>query len=290
MSRQPRELARLREEILRLGPWHLDVEVTPKLSTSAFLEATSGDGGDTGQRPAVSFISPRHDFLEMIRAIYPEGLEGRSFLDCACNCGGYSFWMKEIGAGSCFGFDVREHWIAQARFLLEHREGPTDGITFEQLDLYGLGAQDLDPFEITLFKGILYHLPDPVAGLKLAADLTGEVLILDTQVRIDLDDGMLVLEQEETANPMSGVYGLNWIPTGPRVLEGVLEWMGFPETRITQWIAKPGDPSGRQGRIQIVAARDPGRLSQLATVSEVTRMPSTTAAARDAGQADPPQR
>ena len=35
-------------------------------------------------------------------------------------------------------------------------------------------------FDICLFKGIFYHLPDPVAGLKIVADRTDEVLILDT--------------------------------------------------------------------------------------------------------------
>jgi hypothetical protein len=47
----------LREEIIRLGPWHLDVQVTPEISTRVFLEAPEGmyspSFGD------VSFIDPR---------------------------------------------------------------------------------------------------------------------------------------------------------------------------------------------------------------------------------------
>jgi tRNA (mo5U34)-methyltransferase len=45
----------------------------------------------------------------MMNLIYPGGLEGRRFLDCACNCVAYSFWAKELGASETFGFDVREH-------------------------------------------------------------------------------------------------------------------------------------------------------------------------------------
>jgi 2-polyprenyl-3-methyl-5-hydroxy-6-metoxy-1,4-benzoquinol methylase len=206
----------------------------------------------------------------MIKRIYPDGLEGRSFLDCACNCGGYSFWMKEIGAGSCLGFDVRDHWINQARFLLEHREWPSDGMRFELLDLYDLPKQELEPFDVTLFKGIFYHLPDPIAGLRLAADLTREVLIVDTEVRTDLDDGMLVLENETTAPLMSGVYGLNWIPTGPRVMERILNWMGFPETRLTNWVANARGKVGG-GRLQMIGARSPGRLEGLRAVTEIRR-------------------
>ena len=62
--------------------------------------------------------------------------------------------------------------------------------------------------------------PRPGLGLKLAADLTREVMILDTATRSDLPDGLLVIARESTERPMSGVYGLNWLPTGPKVLEG----------------------------------------------------------------------
>ena len=108
-----------------------------------------------------------------------------------------------------------------------------------------------------------------MAGLKLAADLTREVLIVDTAARIDLDDGMLVLEREGTAHPMSGVYELSWAPTGPRVMARILNWMGFPETRLVSWSANHGR-EGR-GRLRIVGAREPGRLDALKSVTEVRR-------------------
>jgi tRNA (mo5U34)-methyltransferase len=49
-------------------------------------------------------------------------------LDCACNCGAFLFWAKELGADECFGFDIRQHWIDQAEFLREHRAWPTEGM------------------------------------------------------------------------------------------------------------------------------------------------------------------
>ena len=272
MSAQPTKTpTELKQEIIRLGPWHLDVEVTPELSSSAFLEAPQKIR-DSWEKYPVRFIDHRRPFHNQMKKIYPEGLEGRSFLDCACNCGAYSFWMKELGAGSCFGFDVRDHWINQARFLLEHREGPSDGISFERLDLYDLSKRELEQFDVTLFKGIFYHLPDPVAGLKLAADLTREVLIVDTAARIDLDDGMLMLEHEGTAHPMSGVYELSWAPTGPRVMARILNWMGFPETKLVSWSANPRKQD--RGRLRIIGAREPGRLDALKAVTEVSRRPN----------------
>ena len=129
-------LTELRDEVIRLGPWHLDVEITPELSTRAFLEAPAGTYADSLGK--IGFRSPREGFIERMLRIYPNGLEGRSVMDCACNCGGFLFWAKEIGAGDCFGFDVRRHWIDQAKFLAEHRSGPTDGMRFEVCDLYDL--------------------------------------------------------------------------------------------------------------------------------------------------------
>jgi tRNA (mo5U34)-methyltransferase len=263
------DLEALKEEIIRLGPWHLDVQVTPELSTSAFLEAPD-ELKQEWERHPVTFIDHRTRFQDQIRTIYPDGLEGRRFLDCACNCGAYSFWMKELGADATFGFDVREHWINQARFLLEHRTWPSDGIEFEALDLYDLPKRELEPFDITLFKGIFYHLPDPITGLKLAADLTREVMIVNTAVRLGHQDGMLVLENEGTEPLMSGVHQLSWAPTGPEVMKQILNWMGFADTKLTTWVESARQP-GRRGRLQMIGARKPGLLDGVRAVDTIRR-------------------
>jgi len=98
-------------------------------------------------------------------------------LDCACNAGGHLLEAKRQGAGRCFGFDVREHWIEQARFLARHRAAPRDGMRFEVQDLYELPRLGLDRFDVTLFNGIFYHVPEPLAALRVAADLTGDVAL-----------------------------------------------------------------------------------------------------------------
>lgn len=251
----------LRREIIRLGPWHLDVEVAPGLSTRAWLEAGGTYPESFGD---IAFLDQRDDFKRRLAAIYPAGLEGRSFLDCACNCGGYVFWAREAGAGECFGFDVREHWIRQAEFLLKHRPEPKDGLQFEVADLYDLPKLDLQPFDVTLFKGILYHLPDPVAGMRIAADLTREVMIVNTGTAAGLPDGALVVDNERTEPLMSGVHGLNWYPTGPEVVVKILRWLGFRETRLMWW--RPETRPGR-GRLELVASKREGVLAGLPDLS-----------------------
>jgi tRNA (mo5U34)-methyltransferase len=146
--------AELREEIIRLGPWHFDIEVADGLSTAVSLEAPPGTYPE--HFGLVSFQDVRSEHRVHLRNMYPDGLQGRSVLDCACNRGGYLFWSRELGAGKCFGFDARERWIRQARFIKDHRPD-TDGIEFEVMDLYDLPDRGLEPFDLTIFKGIFYH-------------------------------------------------------------------------------------------------------------------------------------
>jgi tRNA (mo5U34)-methyltransferase len=268
VRQQAPDAEQLKEQIVRLAPWHLDVQVTPEVSTAVSLEAPAGGnrsagGGGPG---AVTFLKPRRTWERLIGRIYQDGFAGRSFLDCACNCGAYSFWAKELGATRCFGFDVREHWIDQARFLAENRTWPSDGITFERMDLYELPNRRLEGFDVTMFQGIFYHLPDPITGLKIATDLTKDLLILDTATRNGQPDGMLAIGAESRDEVMSGVYGLNWFPTGPGVLTQILEWLGFPECRVVHWRGvRRGQPPAI-GRIRMVASRREGLLEGIDSV------------------------
>jgi SAM-dependent methyltransferase len=208
----------------------------------------------------VEFRSPGERFRSLMRDIYAAGLEGRTVLDCACNCGAYLFWAAELGAGGGFGFDVRDHWIQQARFLLRNRERPSTGLRFEVLDLYDLPGRGLGRFDVTLFNGIFYHLPDPIRGLRIAADLTSELLIVTTATREGEPDNRLALELESTDQLMSGVYGLKWRPTGEEVMRKILAWAGFPEVRVVNHVTNvPGH--GDAGRIQLIAGRTAGVLA-----------------------------
>ena len=246
------QLARLREEVIRLGPWALDVEVTPELRTRVALDSPPGTYPDAFGE--VGFYDPTEAFKRSMTMIYPEGLAGRRVLDCGCNCGALLFLAKELGAGECVGFDAREHWIRQARFLAANRAGPGADIRFEVCELGDLAALQLGQFDIVLFHGIFYHLPDPIHGLKLAADLAKELVVVNTAAKSGYPDGMLFLSDESRTALMSGVHGLNWYPTGPAVLTGILEWMGFPHVRCTGWV--PYADGSDLDRLVLIASRD----------------------------------
>lgn len=232
-------------EIRRLGPWHHDVEVRAGVRTGDPAWRSEPD-------PAFgtpSLIDPFAKLQETIADLFPEGLQGRSFLDCACNAGGYLFAARQLGAGHCFGFDVREHWIRQAHFLAQHL--PADDIDAGVCALADVPGLGLKPYDVTLFSGILYHLPDPVAGLKIAADLTKELIIVNTATFPAKQDG-LMLNLESRTLLMSGVDGLAWYPTGETVVRQMLAWCGFPHARL-RFDRLTQD---KRGRLELWAARD----------------------------------
>jgi tRNA (mo5U34)-methyltransferase len=241
----------LEAELIRLGPWHHIVQVRGDITTGV------SEGVDYPGFGTVSLLDWRSEFVGKMLSVYPNGLEGRTVMDCSCNCGECLFWAKELGAGDCFGSDVREHWIDQARFLLEHREGPKDGIQLEVLDVYDLSQRGLEPFDVVLHHGLFYHLPDPIQGLKVAADLTKDLLVLNTATRSALPDGLLSVDTESTEHVLSGVYGLNWFPTGPDVLVALLRWMGFVDFHLRWWHKEtmPG-----YGRLELLASKLPDGL------------------------------
>lgn len=236
----------LREEIRRLGPWHHDIRIAPGIRTGEVVK-------DVVYPPSfgsVTMIQPERWIDRLIREVYPDGLNGRSFLDCACNGGGYLFAAAERGAGRCFGLDVRDHWIDQARLVARHTGAR--GIEFTTADLHTLPGMELEPFDVTLFMGIFYHLPDPVASLRMVADRTKELLVLNTAY-VPGQGHALELNLESETMVMSGVHRLAWVPTSEHVLHEILRWCGFPHVRTT-WRIAPAE--GRFHRIEVIAARE----------------------------------
>ncbi|MDB5706853.1 MAG: tRNA (5-methoxyuridine) 34 synthase [Sphingomonas bacterium] len=237
----------IRAEIRRLGPWHHDIELSPGIRTGA--PEFQGEPDPALGTPAI--IDPDANLMRLVGSLFPRGLAGRSFLDCACNGGGYLFAAARLGAGRCFGFDAREHWIRQAQFL--GRYFPDADVAVARCSLAEFPALGLEPFDVTYFSGLFYHLPDPVAGLRIAADHTKELLVLNTAVSPGKQDA-LVLNQESRTLLMSGIDGLAWLPTGESVLRRILAACGFPHTRLN--FDRPA--SGTWRRVEILAARDPG--------------------------------
>lgn len=251
----------LLHDIEAMAPWHHGVLLRDSIFTTA-TKTTDAAGG------TVHHYNADNAFQNATKTVFPRGMEGRSFLDCACNCGGYSFAAKDHGAGMVYGFDIRKHWIDQAHFVMENREADSSDMSFEIGNLMSLESHE-NEYDVTWFSGIFYHLPDPITGLKLAADKTKELLFLNTACLPQIPDipevPALQYKLEGTEQLMSGIYGPSWLPSGPIVLTNILNWLGFPDVKVYFWIESNAEDFGRskRGRIGVVAAREKGRLDDL---------------------------
>ena len=253
-----------REELIRqvraIGPWHQNIRIAEDFTV---MDAYSEPERKRENNNNISLLDMGGRFKEKMELLYPDGLAGKRFLDCACNAGGYCFWANELGAEAAFGFDAREHWIDQAKFVQENRTiGDASKVQFQVCDLMKLPELDLPQADFTLFKGIFYHLADPIKGLKIAADLTKEVLLFNSARMFGDNTESLYCTFEAKQNLMSGVHSLSWLPSGPSVIAKMLYWLGFNDIRhcfSKQYEDRPGF-----GRMELIAARQAGALDSYA--------------------------
>lgn len=236
----------LKQKLIDLAPWHFDMDVKFGLRT---IDGNKKEYKNEDFR-SVKTIDPK-ELQSLFFKIYPNGFKGKSFLDVGCNGGGYCLIAKQNGADRVFGFDVRDHWINQAKFLKDTL-GYDNSIEFDVKHVEDLSL-DIK-YDITLFKGVFYHLPHPTYSLEHLCKITNEVMILDTAAKIGGDPNALYTVMESQTHVMSGVDKLSWIPGGPPILERLFKHFGFTETRVINWTKKQ---SGRaRGRIRIIAARN----------------------------------
>jgi tRNA (mo5U34)-methyltransferase len=108
----------------------------------------------------------------------PDDLSGARALDIGCNAGFYSFELARRGA-DVLAIDVDEHYLRQARWAAGEL-GLADRVTLRRLGVYDLAALDVEPFDIVLFLGVLYHLRHPLLALDGLAPLVGGTLVVQT--------------------------------------------------------------------------------------------------------------
>jgi len=243
--------AQERNTILRrlseLAPWHFDHEILPGVMTGSFNRPTYAEPDLT----SVALIDPRN----MIRFFKQAGgLAGKSVLDVACNSGGYCFLAYTLGATRVLGVEVRQHWLDQAEFVRSVKYPSSTAVEFRTTNIVEYLDSSEERFDITIFKGIFYHLPDPISVLSRLCDRTTEMLLVDTMSSDIVPEDCLTPIKESETHVMSGVNGLAWLPGGPAAVKPILEFKGFKFTEVDNW--RHGISPNR-GRFGIVASRSP---------------------------------
>lgn len=171
---QPITEMEMRSRMEELAPFHHAIDLPFGLNT--YDESSRGQ--DRQSRGRIDSMS-KHVWPRLLER-FGGTLQGKRVLDVACNCGGFSFLAAESGADEVVGFDSEDKYIEQARFVQEARQEKR--IRFEIDQLENVDAESYGRFDVSFFFGILYHLEDPIGGLRRIASLTTDVIVVDTHL------------------------------------------------------------------------------------------------------------
>ena len=98
-------------------------------------------------------------------------------LDVACHEGWFATQVALRGPNQVEGIDIRPDHIAQANLIREL--GDLGQLCFRQADVFEL---DVEPADLTLCLGLLYHLDNPLGALRQMRKLTSDLCVIETQV------------------------------------------------------------------------------------------------------------
>ena len=227
-----------------LAPWHFNYRLTEDTCTADLNSSAASDPNKSN----VGTVDPS-ELKQFFGRYYPNGLAGKTVLDVGCNSGGYCFIAAQLGARRAIGFDIRQHWIDQANFIHSALYPNLSNVEFRLGDAKTLTEE----VEITIFKGVFYHLPDPIHVLLSLCSATKETILVDTASSEEVPEHCLFPIQESTSHLMSGVDGLSWFPGGPAAITPVLKYAGFTKIDLIFWHHKVVRDA--LGRFRVVAQR-----------------------------------
>lgn len=126
------------------------------------------------KRPLQRF---RH-FMPYVLESQGGSLKGKRVLDIACNSGFWSIQCALLGA-EVIGIDARPELVEQAN-LIKAITGITNA-DFRVFDFWRITPEELGGhFDVVLNLGLLYHLSEPLAALRLTQSMTRDTILLDT--------------------------------------------------------------------------------------------------------------
>jgi tRNA (mo5U34)-methyltransferase len=173
-------------------------------------------------------------------------LNGKTVLDIGALNGFYSFAAERLGAVRVVALD-HPTWVGEppppgragfdvAHEILQSRVEPVLGDLME-IDIAALGS-----FDVVLFLGVLYHLPDPLGGMRRLAELTSGVAVIESQaMSASSAEGHALLEffpGSELNNDST-----NWFVPNIAAIDGLARAAGFASTTTIVGPPSAADPA-----------------------------------------------
>jgi tRNA (mo5U34)-methyltransferase len=171
----------------------------------------------------------------LARVQLPLDLTGRSLLDIGAWDGFFSFEAERRHAarvvasdyyawhGTGWGTGQGKSAFQLARTALQSRVEDVD------IDVMDLSVERIGSFDVVLFLGVLYHLPNPLLALERVASVTGGMLILETVV-----DCVGMKRPAAAFYPGRELNGdpTNWWGPNHAAVQGMLRSVGFDRVDV----------------------------------------------------------
>ena len=196
----------IRDEMKGIDWWH-QIELGHGI-------VSPGRGGSTAKR------------LEQLHL--PKDLSGKSFLDIGAWDGAFSFEAEERGASRIVA--VNEKPKPGLELVIRARGSRVESVT---ADLSSLDPEAVDgPFDVVLFSGVLYHLPNPIAGLERVLALTAPGGLMICETATDLNH--LRTPAAALVEDPGGIenYDRNWWRPSWRGAVSLFEQVGFEKIEV----------------------------------------------------------
>jgi tRNA (mo5U34)-methyltransferase len=170
----------------------------------------------------------RYEISREAEAIFaPLTLRDRSVVDIGAWNGGFTVEAKRRGAARMLGADhytwAHPDFRGKETFDLVKARLGID-VETKLLDIQTATAADIGRWQVVLFLGVFYHLFNPISALQILAEVTEEVLVLETH--LDLEDlaqpAMVFYPDRELGGDPT-----NWWAPNRAGMEALLRAVGF---------------------------------------------------------------
>jgi tRNA (mo5U34)-methyltransferase len=204
--------------------------------------------------------------------IYAGRWEQVEALDLACHQGWFTQHLGARGCRRVLGVDTRPAHVADAR-LMSQALGRTN-VSFRTADVTRLEPAELGSFDVVLVLGLIYHLDNPIAALRLARAVTRGACLVETQVAPNLQGAIdwgcsrarkefpgtfaVIDESDEVAagNPEANVTTISLVPSLETLLF-VLRAVGFSRVEVVSPPPGAYEQLASGQRVMVAAFADP---------------------------------
>lgn len=165
-----------------------------------------------------------------------DSFEGRRCIDVGCWTGGTTMMLKMMGASEVLAIEEVRKYANTARTLATEVYG-LDGVRCDAVSLYDFEPEER--YDIAYFPGVVYHLSDPVLGLRRLFNALddGGICLVET-AGVNAPQCFARFEGSRTYHSTEGESakdlnrgGWNWFVPTPSCLEAWMVEAGFADVR-----------------------------------------------------------